>query len=334
MRRFLVATLLLLTACSGLTEHSSEGGDRVIPRPDGVLVIYQKVWERNRFRMPMDHGSATETTAEVYQAFLYPANGGPPRHVPLNLAVDYDNLSPDLRFDLPLFTWRNGSIVPSACRDDADDHETNLDCSGVAAASIFQLRGRIEDASLQGQRLMLARGPDGSADCLVALSAIGTSPPVAAYPVEANQWTLVHFPGSGTYLLDKSSPELPLYRLQCGHPPERLANLALAGSQWTEIIDIVPGPDPSNPLILYSTSERFRQAILRDLRREIVALDTGANDRNRAYFLDATGDRIVLADDGIFRETPGLELTLYTVATRERRKLSWSHAWARWPDKP
>ena len=330
-RALLAPLLLLLTACSGLTEHSSEGGDRVIPRPDGVLVVYQKAWERNRFRMPMDHGPATETTAAVYQAFLYPADGGAPRPVPLDLAVDYDNLSPDQRFDLPLLTWRDGRILPSACRDGAD---MDLDCSGIAAASIFQLRGRIEDVSLQGRRLMLARGPDGATDCLVDLSAISTSPPVAAYPVDASQWTLAHFPGSGTYLVDKSSPALPLYRLQCGQPPERLADLAVPGTEWTEVIDIAPGPDASNPLVLFSTRDRFQQVILRDMQREIVALDTDANDRNRAYFLDASGARIVLADDGIFRETPGLKLTLFTVATGERRKLTWSHAWARWPDKP
>ena len=83
MRRLAALILLLaLTTSCGWGEIADQNVHRVIPRPDGVLVIYQQNWSRKRFRMPMDHGSATVDVAAVHQAFLYPADGSAPRAVP------------------------------------------------------------------------------------------------------------------------------------------------------------------------------------------------------------------------------------------------------------
>ncbi len=89
-----VAAALLLVLIAGCSETAYEHARMVVPRPDGVLVIYQKSWSRERFRMPMDHGSSHVETAAVHQAFFYPADGCAPRAVPLDLAVDYENQEP------------------------------------------------------------------------------------------------------------------------------------------------------------------------------------------------------------------------------------------------
>lgn len=316
----LAALLLLLAACS---EHTLDGGSRVLPRPDGVLVIYQKTWYRDRWRLPMDHSAAEETTAQVYQAVLYPATGGPPHIVPLDLAVDFDNLPAGLVADYPMLVWRNNALAAELCREGPD---MSVDCSTVPSAAVGQVHGRIEDVAQDGTRLVLAQGPDGSANCAVDLATVD--------PTGRADLILAHYPGRGSYLFDRGDADLPLYRLQCGQAPALLTNLAVPGVEWTEVIDIAPGPDPANPLVLYSTRARFEQAIVRDMHHEIVALDTGAIARSDAYFLDASGARVVLADDGLFRHSPGLKLTVYTVATAERRTLEWNHALPPYPDRP
>jgi hypothetical protein len=323
IRSLALASLILgLAACSGLGGSVMDSAVRVIPRPDGVAVVYSRSWWRDRWRMPMDHGAASVEVAEVHQAFLYPADGGAPRPIPIDLAIDHENIAEGLRPDIPHLTWRNGAIVPGICREATD---MTLDCSAVPGGTIWQ-RHRIEDVSVSGNRLVLARGPDGSANCAVDMSAIGR--------VDGNEWLLAHFPGRGTYLVDDGNPAMPLYRLQCRQAPLRLTDLAVPGAEWTEVIDIVPGRNPANPLVLYSSRSRFQTAILRDMTREIAALNTGAVERSSIFFLDYTGERIVLEDDAILRQTPGLNLTIYNMTTRRRTRLSWNHAYAPWPERP
>lgn len=322
-RLLLAFAMLVLAACSWPGETEMFGTEQVIPRPDGVLIVYSKSWSRDRWRLPMDHGSSSVETARVHQAFFYPADGGAAQPVPLDLAIDQENIAPGLRPDIPLMTWRGNVLVPGICRERAD---MTLDCSAVPGGSIGQVHRRIEDVSLKGNRLVLARGPDGSSDCAVDVSGIGTG--------AGNGWQLAHYPGRGTYLLDKGNADLPLYRLQCGQHPQRLAALAVPGARWTEVIDIAPGSDPANPRVLYSSEDRFETAILRDMTSEIAALDTGAIHRDDAFFLDHTGERIVLEDDLLERRAPGLTLTVYAVATGLRSRLAWTHAYAPWPDRP
>lgn len=324
IRRLLLAlTMLGLTACSLAGETEMFGAEQVIPRPDGVLIVYSKSWSRDRWRMPMDHGASSVETARVHQAFFYPADGGAAQPVPLDLAIDQENIAEGLRPDIPLLTWRDNALVPGICRERAD---VTLDCSAVPGGSIRQVHRRIEDVSLSGDRLVLARGRDGSADCAVDLTGIGTA--------AQDDWLLAHYPGRGTYLLDNGDAAMPLYRLQCGQRPQRLSALAVPGAGWTEVIDIAPGPNPANPRVLYSSADRFETAIVRDMTREIAVLDTGAIHRSDAFFLDHTGERIVLEDDRLVRRAPGLTLTVYAVATGLRSRLTWNHAYAHWPDRP
>lgn len=309
----------------------------VVARPDGVLVIYKKEWWKERFRAPMDHGSDQTVLAAVHQAFLYPAEGGEPRAIPLDLVADYENGDPQLRADLPLLTWTPDGLKAEVCREELD---MSMECGDLPGTHIAQVQGRIEDAQFDGDTLVLAIGPDGSRDCRVDLSTLAPHPKVTVHENEDEvplgpRLKLAHFPGRGSYLLDTHEPDQPLYRLTCGKAPARLASLSVNDDEgWTEIYDIVPTADPANPRVIYSTRARFEEAILRDMKGEIWAKNVGPSERSDVQFLDQEGDRLILSNDWIFRKGPGLKLEMLDVTSGKHSTLSWDHDYAPWPDRP
>lgn len=331
----LVLSLAALAQSACAREQTRETGFLEISRPDGVLIVYQKEWWEDRYRAPMDHGSDQTTLAVVYQAFLYPANGSEPRPVPLDLVADYENGDPSLRPDLPILTWTEQGLEAEVCRETT---AMALDCGDDRAASIAQVRGRIEDAALADDVLTLANGPDGSANCRIDLETIVTdiTPPKTEMGFDPGpRWKLAHFPGRGSYLLDEYDPGRPLYLLTCGHPPKKLTDLREDPSGgWIEIIDVAPTANPANPRVLYSTRVRFEEAILRDMTSEIWASKVGALKRSDVGFLDQEGDRLILSSDWLFRKTPGLTLKVLDIASGAQSELSWEHPYADWSARP
>jgi hypothetical protein len=323
----IAAILLAAMALSSCGKRTDTSADIVINRPDGVVIVWSKNWWKERFRAPMDHGAAETLQAKVFQAFHYPANGGPPVPIAVDFAADGSDV-------FPAVSWRDESLDVRECAETGRViGGAAFHCSMAGDNFLGQIARRSEDATMDGMVLLLAVGPGGETDCRVDLTGLlaGLSP-----RLEQTSFKLAHFPGRGSYLAQVIGEALPIYRLQCGQSPQLLGDLALheAGG-WTELHDIAPGPDPAQPRVALRTSARYTEAIIATPAGELFAAPLDAVRSDSLAFLTADAREIITAVDYLFTENaPRLTLGLVNIETGARRTLDFRHDFEPWQDKP
>ena len=331
MRRAAAALLLalMLASCGTSTDTSPFA---IVNRADGVLIVWEKSWYKDRFRLPMDHGASATLQAQVFQAFDYPADGGEPLAIAVSFTSDESKDGGD--GDYPAVSLRDGALDVRACAEPGRVMgATGFLCSNRLAYFVGQIARRSEDVLMDGNVLVLAVGPGGEADCRVDLSALLEGVPNRLLQTP---FRLAHFPGRGSYLAKVVGEALPVYRLQCGQAPQLLGDFAMHDPDgWTELQDIAPGADPAQPRVLLRTSARFDQAIVATPAGELFAAPADPVRSDDWAFLTADAGEIIISADYIFLEqAPRLMLGLVNIESGAKRTLDFRHEFAAWPKKP